>query len=148
MGRGVTSAPLSPGMEMDARLPVSPMRSRGVRGVAAGSTSSCTCELICYFHAFQAFSVYCLQFCMDSESYAGQPCALARRAQRRHREPARVDEGGLAAGTYSADTCLHSFYSTAQLNGRACEGVCGDPPRRRSRASGSCTGWVRRRSSQ
>ena len=41
MGRGVTSAPESPGMEMLARLPVSPMRSRGVRGVAAGSMSSC-----------------------------------------------------------------------------------------------------------
>ena len=42
MGRGVTSAPESPGMEMLARLPVSPMRSRGVRGVAAGSMSSCS----------------------------------------------------------------------------------------------------------
>jgi hypothetical protein len=44
MGRGVTSAPESPGMEMLARLPVSPMRSRGVRGVALGSMSSCTIQ--------------------------------------------------------------------------------------------------------
>ena len=40
MGRGVTSAPESPGREMPARLPVRPMRSRGVRGVAPGSVSS------------------------------------------------------------------------------------------------------------
>jgi hypothetical protein len=46
MGRGVTSAPESPGMEMLARLPVSPMRSRGVRGVALGSMSSCTLQYL------------------------------------------------------------------------------------------------------
>ncbi len=45
---------------------------------------------------------------MASKSYADQPYALVRRAQRRHREPSRVDEEGLAALTCLEGTRLYS----------------------------------------